>query len=492
LNTAYLLFFPLTVLPALMAYVFSQNPRAPANRLFALYMLDLALLCIASLMVATTPDATLAGAAMVTLFITNYVLNGFFMTSVALFQFFPPSLLRRYGFLLLLVIATILSAIVLSDGILRTGVFYVAGPELGQGYQKPATFMVGAAGLLLRLWLFFTMGVAILLLVVAWIRARRGERGPISSLIAAIAVIAVAMPLLPSSPVNLAIPALLFPVVFSLVVGRYRLLLPTQAAAEAVYRSTTSALITSDMHGQIVQANPAAERLLGMAAKEILGRPITEALAPLLAHARQEGGERNLAEAIAQGMPDPVEVLLRVEEPTAIVLTVAGIPLLDEHNRRLGFVLSMRDVTVQQHAQQALEERARLAEMIRELSSPIIPVLEEVLILPLVGTIDSERAQQVMDAMLEAIRRHRARALLIDITGVPVVDTMVANYLLQAVRAAGLLGCQGILVGIRAEVARTMIGLGLNLSGLVTKATLQDGLEYATELVGAGSPPGGK
>ena len=104
--------------------------------------------------------------------------------------------------------------------------------------------------------------------------------------------------------------------------------------------------------------------------------------------------------------------------------------------------------------------------------------------MPLVGTIDSYRASQIMETLLEGIARQQADVVIIDITGVPVVDTGVGNHLLQAAQAAELLGARVILVGISAEVAQTMVQLGINLSRIVTLATLQAGIEYALDLQG--------
>jgi ribose transport system substrate-binding protein len=117
--------------------------------------------------------------------------------------------------------------------------------------------------------------------------------------------------------------------------------------------------------------------------------------------------------------------------------------------------------------------------MIQELSTPIIPINDRILVLPLIGRIDSARARQVMEAMLGAISQRQAAVLIIDITGVAVVDTGVAHYLLQAARAAQLLGAQVMLVGISPEVAQTVVQLGVDFSSLPTYSSLQVGLQHA-------------
>lgn len=128
---------------------------------------------------------------------------------------------------------------------------------------------------------------------------------------------------------------------------------------------------------------------------------------------------------------------------------------------------------------EASATQARLREAIQELSNPIMPLYNGVLVVPLVGRVDSARAQALTEAMLEAIAREQAEIVLLDITGVAVVDTNVANHLMQTARAAGLLGSQVVLVGISAEVAQTLVQLGLDLGRLITLSNLQSGIEYA-------------
>lgn len=123
--------------------------------------------------------------------------------------------------------------------------------------------------------------------------------------------------------------------------------------------------------------------------------------------------------------------------------------------------------------------RDQLSVMMRELSSPVVPVLEGILVMPLIGVIDSERAELLMDSLLMAIEEHHATIVIIDVTGVPLVDTHVARALIDASHAAQLLGAQTILVGLRPELAQTIVGLGIDLSNLVSRANLQSGVSYA-------------
>jgi anti-anti-sigma factor len=129
--------------------------------------------------------------------------------------------------------------------------------------------------------------------------------------------------------------------------------------------------------------------------------------------------------------------------------------------------------------QESVTARAQLSATVRGLSSPIIPVLDGILVMPLVGVIDSNRASILMETLLRGVEQYRASMVILDVTGVPIIDTQIARTLLDAARAVKLLGTQTMLVGLRPELAQTIIGLGLDLSGLSTEADLQSGVSYA-------------
>lgn len=116
---------------------------------------------------------------------------------------------------------------------------------------------------------------------------------------------------------------------------------------------------------------------------------------------------------------------------------------------------------------------------LRELSTPLIPVAEHVLVMPLVGTIDSIRAQAVLEVLLDGVTRHQARMTILDITGVQVMDGEVTNALVQAAQAVSLLGAQAILTGIQPRIARTLVDLQADLGNVMTLSTVREGISYA-------------
>ncbi|QHZ48522.1 RsbT co-antagonist protein RsbRA [Bacillus sp. NSP9.1] len=119
---------------------------------------------------------------------------------------------------------------------------------------------------------------------------------------------------------------------------------------------------------------------------------------------------------------------------------------------------------------------------LQELSAPLIPVFDNITVMPLVGTIDTERAKKIMENLLSGVVKHRSEVVLIDITGVPVVDTMVAHHIIQASEAVRLVGAKCLLVGIRPEIAQTIVNLGIDLTQVITKNTLQKGIQTALEM----------
>lgn len=158
----------------------------------------------------------------------------------------------------------------------------------------------------------------------------------------------------------------------------------------------------------------------------------------------------------------------------------------------LGSALEREDLhkslTEQQRTLHAAYERERqLADTVRELGSPIIPLLPGVLLVPLIGVIDTNRAQHVLSDILQAVETNRARHLLLDLTGVPVVDVSVANTLIQATRAVALLGAQTALVGIRPETAQSITALGVQLHHIQTYPSLAMVIQHL--LAQTGSSP---
>jgi anti-anti-sigma factor len=268
--------------------------------------------------------------------------------------------------------------------------------------------------------------------------------------------------------------------VLAYAVSNTQLFTPTDAAIGLALGSISDAVAIYDAKGQRIYTNILADRL-GFA----------------------DGDTLSLALA-AGGIDAATTALLakpNLEREASATLFLRGRQLAfshtmvrDQRGRLRGTVLLGRDITDLANRTSELErERSRLAETVkalaaeqrqreslvatvRDLSLPVIPVLEGVIVLPLIGDFDQARANDFIGTLLQAIERERANLALIDITGVPLLDTAGAAALVQATEAARLLGTRCILVGIRPEIAQTLVSLGVSLGNLTTAATLQQGL----------------
>lgn len=136
-------------------------------------------------------------------------------------------------------------------------------------------------------------------------------------------------------------------------------------------------------------------------------------------------------------------------------------------------------VTIEAHQRGREQVIARQQQELLELSTPVIKLWDGILAVPLIGTLDSERTQMVMESLLESLVKTGATVAIIDITGVPTVDTLVAQHLLKAVAAARLMGAECIISGIRPQIAQTIVHLGVDLGDVATKSTLADALRIA-------------
>jgi anti-anti-sigma regulatory factor len=139
----------------------------------------------------------------------------------------------------------------------------------------------------------------------------------------------------------------------------------------------------------------------------------------------------------------------------------------------------LRDVMAQQSA--TLEH---LTQVVSELAAPVIPVAERVVVVPIVGRLDADRARRVMRVLLRGVARHRARVVILDLTGLSAVDEAVAGRVVDATRATKLLGAQAVLVGAGAEMAEAIADLELDVGELITRGDLQGGIQYALSVVG--------
>ena len=256
---------------------------------------------------------------------------------------------------------------------------------------------------------------------------------------------------------------------------------------QALAETAPDVILLSDLQQNVSYANPAFYTIFGYdaASNEAVGLSITE-LAEEGAWAEIE--KEVVAALKAAGSHRGNMTLVRRDGGTFLA-DVITFPVRDSDETPTARAYLIRDITVEQRFQQ---EQDRLREdlisaqqrLIEELSTPIIPVTDDVLVVPLIGSIGYARAQRIIEALLKGIEDCQAQIVILDITGVPQVDSEVANHLMQAALAARLLGTEAMLVGITPQVAQAFVDLDIDLSGIVTRSDLQSGIEYALSRMG--------
>lgn len=221
-----------------------------------------------------------------------------------------------------------------------------------------------------------------------------------------------------------------------------------------IYDTCVTCLETGSYEGAQAYATRMAERgvLRGMTTEQIIGGLLT---------LRDVYG-RSLFERYQTDM-ERLSAALDIYEPVANkILSIVALAFVEE-----------REKTV-----------SRQQEAIRELSTPVLQFRDKLLIIPIIGLIDSLRARQLTEQLLRAIRSTRAKVVVMDITGVPTVDSKVANHLVQTVDASRLMGATVIVTGVSPEIAQTLVTLGVDLSKMNTVGDLQGGIEAADLLLG--------
>jgi len=251
---------------------------------------------------------------------------------------------------------------------------------------------------------------------------------------------------------------------------------------EQSFSSTPLATIEWDATGTITRWNPSAERIFGWTAAEALGKNAITLVAPYI----PPGDVQHIINQHLRGEVVNSRFQNVTKDGREITCQWYNALLRDPAGEVVGVLAQAEDLSEHLRAEQ---ERAALQEQVieaqqaalRELSTPLIPLADGVVAMPLIGSIDSLRAQQVVEELLQGVSGNHASTAIIDITGVPVVDTQVAGAFLRAAQAVELLGARVIITGIRPEVAQTLVGIGVNLGSIVTRSTLQDGISHALQ-----------
>jgi PAS domain S-box-containing protein len=280
----------------------------------------------------------------------------------------------------------------------------------------------------------------------------------------------------------------------------------------SIAETASDAIIIFDAYENIFFWNQAARDIFGYWGGETRG----ELLASILSPEFHELFRREMKNVISTGESDlvgrPVEAVGVRKDGSELPLELSLATW--KTKEEVFFTVIARDITDRKQAEEALanayaeveqrvdertaelrqslEERERLQQEVidaqklalQELSTPIIPIVDRILVMPLIGTIDTRRARDIMRTLLAGIREHRAKVVILDVTGVPIVDSGVANHLNKTIQAARLKGARTIVTGISDEVAETIVDLGIDWTWVETLSDLQTGLLVALDSLG--------
>lgn len=246
------------------------------------------------------------------------------------------------------------------------------------------------------------------------------------------------------------------------------------------------AIVMLDPAGHVTTWNAGAEQIKGYSADQILGKHFS-VFYP--AEALQRGlPERELKEAAETGRFEDEGWRVR-KDGTRFWANVVMTSLRDLNGDLLGYGKFTRDLTERKRAEERIQEQSK---EIMELSTPVMQVWEGIVLAPLIGSLDSERTQQFMEKLLTRIVETNSPVALVDITGVPTVDTKTAQHLVETIAAVRLLGAQVVLTGVRPTIAQTMVHLGVQLSDVITRSSLSAGLLVALNILSLAVSRNGK
>jgi len=252
-----------------------------------------------------------------------------------------------------------------------------------------------------------------------------------------------------------------------------------QESEERFRRLTEIAIETVlilDNQGLVTDTSPRIGTMFGYEPDHIVGRSVLELVKP------------EYADQAVKNIRKREEISYEAEcvrkDGSTFFAEVSSKPILVRG--RMMQVMAILDITARKEVEEALrasivhEELIEAqAAMLAELLTPLLPISDEVVVLPLVGEMNDDRAQQVIETLTQGVIAHRASIAILDITGMAVVGSRAVDMMVRAARAVELLGAKVLLTGVRPEVARTIVRLGTDLGGIVTLSTLQQGVSYA-------------
>ena len=238
------------------------------------------------------------------------------------------------------------------------------------------------------------------------------------------------------------------------------------------------AIILLDTEGRVLTWNGGAERLKGWTAEEIIGQHFSRFYPP--EDIEKGKTQMELEVAAKEGRFEDEGWRVR-KGGTRFWANVVITALRDKNGKLHGFGKVTRDLTARRQAEERIKKQAQ--EIFEMAVVPVVQVWEGILLVPLIGTLDSPRTQQLMERLLHRVAETSSPVALLDITGVPTIDTQTAQHLVETISAVRLLGAEIVLTGVRPSIAQTLVHLGIDLSNVATRASLAAGLRMAFNIL---------
>jgi PAS domain S-box-containing protein len=222
-------------------------------------------------------------------------------------------------------------------------------------------------------------------------------------------------------------------------------------------------LVTISAEGKITDVNEATIKVTGVPKEKLIGTDFSNYFTD------QEKAQAGYQQVFKEGTVRDYELEIQHINGTKTPVSYNASVYRDDKGEVAGVFAAARDITDLRKAEKALSEAI----------TPVMKVWDGILMLPLVGTVDSRRAQIVMETMLTNVVDNKIKVAILDVMGVPIVDSAVAGYLVKLIKATKLMGCESIISGISPAVAQTMVNLGLDLGGVNSTTSLADALQLA-------------